>query len=68
MNKPQTKPEVYGRIFETARLNASLRIQELNESADLAAAQSMLRILRPAPAIRVEVQPKQAVTDRPNGT
>ncbi len=43
----------YRRIFEVARLNASIRIQELDEAADHAALSMMVEILRPKSSLSV---------------
>lgn len=40
--------ECYDRYFQAATINSLIRIRELDECADIAAAQSVLRILRPS--------------------
>ena len=58
----------YNEIFETARLNTSMRIQQLNESAQLAATQSVVAILRPninIDSIRTVPRPVRTSTNKP---
>ncbi len=63
MNETEKPQNNYGTIFETARLNASMRIRELDEAAEYAAVQSMVQILRPA-VVASRVSPQSQVGTR----
>jgi LPS O-antigen subunit length determinant protein (WzzB/FepE family) len=63
--KEKDYADEYRTIFETAELNASSRIQQLNDAAEFAATAMVAKILRP----QKEAQPVvlsafQAITDR----
>ncbi len=46
--KDRDESEEYRMIFDAARLNASIRIKELNDAAEISALATMVQILRPS--------------------
>jgi hypothetical protein len=54
----RNEPDEYRTIFDAARLNASIRIQELDDAAEISALATMVQILRPS-AIVIIGEPRQ---------
>lgn len=57
--------EDYRTIFDAARLNASIRIQELNDAAEISALATMVQILRPAAMATPSESQKRPSTNKP---